>query len=171
VWFLDVGTPVTTTNGDDGEFGGDDGTSDSGGYFLGALDTETDVSVKVTDGDERLESGSLTGRGLLLYGSDVHDLILQGRQELVDNLVLLDGEREEVAFLQRLDLSIVDETTKLGDRDPCLLLVLLTTTTTTTSSSSTVRTSSTTETTSRSSSASGTSSTLSHDVLCVGVEF
>jgi hypothetical protein len=75
VWFLDVGTPVTTTNGDDGEFGGDDGTSDSGGYFLGALDTETDVSVKVTDGDERLESGSLTGRGLLLYGSDVHDLV------------------------------------------------------------------------------------------------
>ncbi len=69
-----MGTPVTTTNGNDGELGGDDSTSDSGGYFLGALDTETDVSVKVTDGNESLESSSLTGRGLLLNGSDVHDL-------------------------------------------------------------------------------------------------
>lgn len=39
----DVGTPVTPSDGYDGEFGGDDGTSDSGCYFFGALDTETDV--------------------------------------------------------------------------------------------------------------------------------
>jgi hypothetical protein len=41
----DVGTPVPSSNGDDGELGGDDGTSDGGSDFLGALDTETDVTI------------------------------------------------------------------------------------------------------------------------------
>jgi hypothetical protein len=74
VRFLDVRTPVSTTDRYDGQFGGDDGPTDGGGDFFGAFDAETYVSVKVTDGDERLESGTLAGRGLLLDWSDVHDL-------------------------------------------------------------------------------------------------
>lgn len=46
VGLSDVGTPVTATDGDDGELGGDDGTTDGGSDFLGALDTETDVSER-----------------------------------------------------------------------------------------------------------------------------
>lgn len=44
VWLSNVRTPVTSSDGDDGEFGGDDGTSDGGSDFLGALDSETNVS-------------------------------------------------------------------------------------------------------------------------------
>jgi hypothetical protein len=39
-------------------------------------------------------------------------------EEDVDDLVLLDGEREEVDLLDRLDLAVLDEATKLGDGDP-----------------------------------------------------
>ena len=111
-------TPVTSSNGDDRQLGDDDGTSDGGSNFLGDLDTETDVTVKVTDSNESLESGSLTGRGLLLNGRDGHDFVLQGRQELVDDLVLLDGQREEVDLLHGLDLAVVDQSAELGHGDP-----------------------------------------------------
>lgn len=70
-------TPVTTTNGDDGKFGEDDGTTDGGSDFLGALDTESDVSIEISDGDECLEAGTLTGTGLLLNGVDLHNLICE----------------------------------------------------------------------------------------------
>jgi hypothetical protein len=36
-----------------------------------------------SDGNEGLESGSLTGRGLLLDGLDSHDLVLEGGEEEV----------------------------------------------------------------------------------------
>ena len=113
-----VSTPVTSSYRDDGELGEDDGATDGGGDFLGALDTETDVTVEVTDGDECLEAGALAGTGLLLDGHDLHDLILELGEEEVDDLVFLDGEREEVDFFHRLDLAILHETAELGDGDP-----------------------------------------------------
>ena len=59
-------------------------------YLLGALDTKTDVTVVVTDGDEGLEPGALTGPGLLLDGHDLENLVLEGwAQEQVNDLVLL----------------------------------------------------------------------------------
>ena len=110
---LNVVTPVSPPDGNDAQLGDNDGSPDSSGDLLGTLDSETDVTVKVTDGNESLESGSLTGRGLLLDGSDGHDLVLQVGKELVDDLVLLDGEREEVDLLHGLDLAVVHETTEL----------------------------------------------------------
>lgn len=112
---LNVVTPVSPPDGDDAQLGDNDGSPDSSGDLLGALDSETDVTVKVTDGDESLESGSLTGRGLLLDRGDGHDLVLQVGKELVDDLVLLDGEREEVDLLHGLDLAVVHETTELRE--------------------------------------------------------
>lgn len=108
-------TPVSPPDGDDRQLGNNDGTPDGGGDLLGALDSETDVTVKVTDSNESLESGSLTGRSLLLDGSDRHDLVLQTGEELVDDLVLLDGEGEEVDLLHRLDLAVVHQTTELSE--------------------------------------------------------
>lgn len=99
VGLTEGGTPVTTTDRDDGELGNDDGTTDSGGNFLGALNTKTDVTVVVSDDNEGLETGTLTGTGLLLDGHDVHDLILEVGEEVVNDLVLLDGEGEEVDLL------------------------------------------------------------------------
>lgn len=133
MWLSNVRTPVSSSDGDDRELGDDDSTSDGGSDFLGALDTESDVSkhqlnpkspcrygspVRVTDSNGGLESGSLTGRGLLLDGSNAHDLVLEGGEEDVDDLVLFDGQREEVDLLHRLDLSILDQSTEFGNGDP-----------------------------------------------------
>jgi hypothetical protein len=74
--------------------------------------------VKVTNSDESLESSPLTGRSLLLNRLDAHDLVLEGRQEKVDDLVLSDREREQVDLLHRFDLSVLYKSTKLGNRDP-----------------------------------------------------
>lgn len=118
VGLSDVRTPVAATDGDDRELGEDDGTADGTGDLLGALDTETDVAVEVTDSDEGLEAGALTGGGLLLNGHDLHNLVLEGGEEEVDDLVLLDGEREEVDLLHGLDLAVLHKTTELGNGDP-----------------------------------------------------
>lgn len=67
-----VGTPVTTSDGDDAELGDDDRSTDSSSDFLGGLDTKTNVTLGVTNDDNSLESGSLTGTGLLLYGLDLN---------------------------------------------------------------------------------------------------
>jgi hypothetical protein len=72
-----VGAPVSATDGDDVELGDDDGGADGGSDFLGGLDTETDVAVGVTNEDDSLEAGTLTGTGLLL---DRLDLFAQFRQ-------------------------------------------------------------------------------------------
>ena len=118
-----VGTPVTSSYGDNGELGEDDGATDGCSDFLSALDTETDVTIEITDGNESLETGTLTGTGLLLDGHDLHNFILEFGEEVVDNLVFLDGKGEEVDLLHGLDLAILYETTELGDGSPNFLEV------------------------------------------------
>lgn len=162
-----VAAPVTATDGDNVELGDDDGGADGGSDFLGGLDTETDVAVGVTDEDDSLEAGTLTGTGLLLDRLDLfvenpsahhsrlsnpaigvsagllpgmshlHDLVLEGREEEVDDLVLLDGKRVKVDLLHGLDLASLHETTELGDRLPLLLLALCAATGATTAAAST----------------------------------
>lgn len=70
--------------------------------------------------------------------SHLHDLILELGQEVVDNLVLLDGERVQVNLLHAVDLAGLDQSTELGDGLPLLLLAL-----TTSSTSATATTTST----------------------------
>jgi hypothetical protein len=67
----EVGAPVSTTDGHNSQLGNDDGGADGSGNFLAGLDTETDVTVRVTDDDDGLEAGTLTGTGLLLDGLDL----------------------------------------------------------------------------------------------------
>lgn len=64
-------TPVPTTDGKDRELSNDDGSTDGSRDFLGGLDTETDVTLRITDDDNGLETGTLTGTGLLLDGFDL----------------------------------------------------------------------------------------------------
>jgi hypothetical protein len=139
-----VGTPVTTTNGDDSELSEDDTTTNSSSNFLGTLDTQTDMTVFITNDNESLETGTLTSSGLLLNRHDLHDLISELGEEIIDDLILLDRKREEVDFFDRLDLVSLDETTKLGDRNPFVLVVVTTSTTTSTTTRSTTTTSKTT---------------------------
>ena len=66
-----VGAPVSATDGEDSELGDGDSSADGGSNFLGGLDSETDVALTVTDENDGLETGTLTGTGLLLDGLDL----------------------------------------------------------------------------------------------------
>ena len=44
-----LGSPEAPPDGDDGELGHDDGTTDGGGHLLGALHTKTNMAIVVTD--------------------------------------------------------------------------------------------------------------------------
>ncbi|KAI7150323.1 40S ribosomal protein [Hortaea werneckii] len=133
-----VGTPVTTTDGDNSQLGDDDGGADGGGHFLGGLDTETNVTLAVTDDNDGFEAGTLTGTGLLLDWLDLYHRAtlaiapnLRFAPEnplevlkLVHDLVLLDREGVEVDLLHALNLAGLYETTELGDGLPFLLVAL-----------------------------------------------
>ncbi len=69
--FTEVGTPVASSDGKDGEFGDDDSGTNGSCDFFGGLDTETDVAFAVSNDHDGLESGTLTGTGLLLDGFDL----------------------------------------------------------------------------------------------------
>jgi len=103
-------TPEPTSDGHNGELGEDDSAANSGGNFLRALDTEANVTVVISNSDEGLETGALTGASLLLDGHDLQNLILKGGAQVeIDDFELFDGKREEVDLLKRLDLSILDQ--------------------------------------------------------------
>lgn len=123
VRLTDVGTPVTTTNGDDVELGSVDSTTDSESDFLGGLDTETDVTVFITNDNEGLEGGTLTGGALLLDGLDDKNVFthLVFRDEVVNDLSFLDGERVEEDLFEGRNLTILDHTAELGGRNPFVL--------------------------------------------------
>jgi len=65
------GAPVSTADGKDGQLGDDDGSTDGSRNFLGGLNAEADVTLGVTNNDDGLETGTLTGTGLLLDGLDL----------------------------------------------------------------------------------------------------
>jgi len=56
MWLADLVTPVASTNGHNGELSQNNGTTDGSGYFFGALDSQTNVAVGITNS---------YGRGLL----------------------------------------------------------------------------------------------------------
>ena len=118
VRFTELSTPVTSSDGDDGKFCKDDCATNGGCDFLRALDTQTDMAIEISDSNKCLESRTLTGTGLLLNRHDLHDLIFEFWEEKVDDLVLLDWEREEVDFLHRFDRPVLHETAKFRDGSP-----------------------------------------------------
>lgn len=71
VGITEVGTPVASTDGQNAELSDDDGGADGSSDFLGGLDSETNVALRVTDNNDGLETGALTGTGLLLDGFDL----------------------------------------------------------------------------------------------------
>ena len=67
----EVGTPVTSSDGHNAELRDDDGSADGSSDFLRGLDTEANVALRVTNDDDGLEAGTLTGTGLLLHRLDL----------------------------------------------------------------------------------------------------
>merc|ERR1740139_1691493 len=128
----DSGTPVTSSNWDHSELGIDESTLDGNLDFLADLDTNTDVTVSITNSADSLESSTLTGLGLLLDREDAHDVIgknfLKGLalvlvlEEQIDNIGFLDWDGSSVDFFERLNLSHLDESTQFGERRPVITL-------------------------------------------------
>jgi len=99
--------PVSPAHRNDVEFGDGDSPTDGVGNLTGALHAETDVSFAVSNGDESLKSCALTGRTLFLDGHDLHDLVLEGRKKMVDDLCLLHGDGEEENILEPVNFSVL----------------------------------------------------------------
>jgi hypothetical protein len=122
----DSGTPISSSDWDKVDLGVNEGTLDGDLDLLGDLDTDTNVTLSVTDGDDGLESGSLTGLGLLLDGEDAHDLVgelgLGVGEESVHDWGLLDWDGVGVNLLEGLDLSVLHESAQLGQGSPLFLL-------------------------------------------------
>jgi len=135
VWCTELVTPVTTSDWDNRELGKDDGTTDSGGDFLGALDTKTDVTIFITNSDDGLESGTLTGTGLFLDWLDLQDFVLQlWTNEMIDDFEFLDWESKGVDFFQRFDFTILDKSSQFSDWLPFFGFTFTATTTLATTS-------------------------------------
>ena len=152
------------------------------------------MALRVTDNNDGLETGTLTGTSLLLDGLDLyggqwleggrkqcgffwhcahlHNLVLELGEEEVDNLELLDREGVQVNLLHALDLASLDKTAQLGDRLPLLLVVLVPTTASTTTTATTTATVTTTIAARRKAAAAGgsTSSSISHICKYFGEE-
>ena len=119
----EVGTPITTTDWDNRKLGKDDCTADSRRDFLCALDTETNMAVRVPNGNECLETSTLAGASLFLHGHNLHDFILEVWEEEIDNLELFHWEREKIDFFHRFDLAVLHKTSQLGNGDPLMIIV------------------------------------------------
>lgn len=119
VGVTDLVTPVASSDGDHVQLSIDNSTLDGTLDFLGDLNTETQMAFTITDQDDSLESGSLTGSSHLLDGLDLHDFFLElVLEESVDDLGLLDGEGELVDFFNLFNETLVDESAELGNGDP-----------------------------------------------------
>ena len=148
----DSGTPVTSSDWDEVELGINETTLDGNLDFLGALDTDTNVTLSVSNGDNSLESSSLTSLGLLLDGEDAHDLIgelsLGVSEESINDRGFLNWDGVSVNFFKGDDVSVFDESSELGEWSPFFFV----------SSSSTWSTSTTSTTTSAASATESSSS-------------
>jgi hypothetical protein len=74
VRLTEVGTPVTSPDGQNAQLGNDNGGTDGSSDFLGSLDSQTDVALTITNDNDGLETGTLTSTGLLL---DRLDLLME----------------------------------------------------------------------------------------------
>jgi hypothetical protein len=93
------------------------------------------VTVFVTNGNDSLESGTLTGTGLFLDWLNLQDFVLQlWANEMIDNFEFLDWESESIDLFQGFNLAILDQSSQFSDWLPLLGFALATTTALTTAS-------------------------------------
>jgi hypothetical protein len=166
----DLVSPISSSDWDELELGNNQGALDGNLDFLGDLHSETNVTILVSDGNDSLEAGSLTGLGLLLDGDDLHDLVREWVgvvEEVVDDLVLLDWDGGSVDLLKGLDVTSLDQSSELGLWDP-LVLGGTSTAATVTASAATTATAATASSETTSSSAISVTSVFSWGITCWG---
>lgn len=62
---------VASPHRGNGKLGQDDGLSGGSGYLLGALNTQTNITIAVPNSDKSLEPGPLASLSLLLHWQDL----------------------------------------------------------------------------------------------------
>uniref|UniRef100_A0A1L8EB92 Uncharacterized protein n=1 Tax=Haematobia irritans TaxID=7368 RepID=A0A1L8EB92_HAEIR len=145
--FTDFVTPVTTTHRHYRQFSQDDGTTNGSSNFLAALNTQSNVTVVVTNSNESLEAGTLTSTSLFLDRHNLQYFIAQGRsQEEINDFELFNGQRVQVDFFQGVNFAITNQTAQFGDWNPFLGVFFATTSTTASTATSASTTSTTTRT-------------------------
>jgi len=87
-------TPISSSNRNNGEFSQNNSSSNSICNFFGAFNSETQMSVGISNNNEGFELGSLTGSSLLLHGHNLHYFVLEAWKEVIHDLVLFDRERK-----------------------------------------------------------------------------
>lgn len=98
VGLADLVPLVVSQHRDNGEFSQDHGPMDGSGYLPEALNTQTNMSTVLFDGNKCLESGPQGSRQLLLHRHNLQNLILEGcPKERVSDLRLPDGLGEEIS--------------------------------------------------------------------------
>jgi len=154
----DSGTPISSSDWDKVDLSIEKSALNGDLDFLSDLDTNTDVTLSVTSGNDSLESGSLSSLGLLLDGKNAHDLIgelvFDVRDKSVDDWCLLDWDRVGVNFFEGSDVTGFDESSEFGKWSPVFLE------STSTSSSSTEATSSSSATSVASSSSASSEASI-----------
>jgi hypothetical protein len=122
----DLVTPIASSNWNELELGMDKSTLDSNLDFLSNLDSETNVAILISNDNNCLEAGSLTGLSLLLDRHDLHGLVgelsLVSLEKQVNDLGLLDGNGVSINLLEGLDVVVLDESAKLGQGSPFLVI-------------------------------------------------
>jgi len=121
----DSGSPVTSSDWNDVVLGIKKGTLNGNLDLLGDLDSNTNVTLSVTDSNNSLESGSLTGLSLLLDGKNAHNfigkLVFGLGDKGVDDLGFLDWDGVSIDFLKGLDLVVLNKSSELGEWSPLFL--------------------------------------------------
>eukprot|EP00443_Scrippsiella_acuminata_P032154 CAMPEP_0115202066 /NCGR_PEP_ID=MMETSP0270-20121206/17943_1 /TAXON_ID=71861 /ORGANISM="Scrippsiella trochoidea, Strain CCMP3099" /LENGTH=180 /DNA_ID=CAMNT_0002615485 /DNA_START=666 /DNA_END=1208 /DNA_ORIENTATION=+ len=112
--------PIPTADRDEVHLGSDDATTNGGCDFLCTLCPKPDVAILIAHQHIANESIGLPSGGHLLHWVDFHHLVFEGAwlEELINDLVLFDGQAMQVDVLNGIDLPILDQAPKLGDRDP-----------------------------------------------------
>jgi len=122
-------SPVSTTDGGNVELGSGNGSTNGSGNLGGALDSKSQMSSGISNGDKGLETCTLTGRRLLLDGHDFHNLILElVLKEVINNLGLLDGKGKEENLLNGSNLLFLYQASKFGNGNPDVLFIASTAT-------------------------------------------
>lgn len=100
--FVEFGSPVTQTDGNERHFCALDCPLDCIRNFRGRFPSQTDEASAVTNSNKCFESRSLTGSSLLLHRHDLHDFIFQfaisftSTKKMLDNIIFFNTQRESV---------------------------------------------------------------------------
>jgi len=119
-------SPVSSSDGDEVQLGVNESSLDGNLDLFGELDSESDVSVEISNGDNSLKSGSLSSLGLLLDGDNLHNLVgellVLDLNESIDNLGFLDGEGMVVDLFESLDFLSLNQSSEFGEGSPFLIV-------------------------------------------------